>query len=257
MFIELVTDVATQINANGEYSVEFACDGVYMLALVRFWQRDELFRVFLKRTGRLQGQTDAEICLISYIMGAISTSPKLISCTGCSMRTIQLLDLSPYSSFSVQSPPRFEELSLPQLMHRKSQSVFGRLDFFSTLRYLVISLGGCLELGWALLSPELSKVRNVQNEVFSCANTTYSQVVMWSFIPKLMSNALLDVVSSRTSLTFQAIRTCQLDICGLPNLYRGLLDNWSKVHSYLSKHALFQEMQGVRKQVTISFHLLL
>ena len=133
-----------------------------MLAFVQFWREDEHCRVFLKRTGRLQGQSESEICLISYIMGAISTSPRLISCTGCSMRTIQLLDLSPYSSFSIHRPrPLFEELLLPQLMHRKSQSVFERVDFFSTLRYLVISLGGCLELGWAVLSPELSKVRCV------------------------------------------------------------------------------------------------
>ena len=83
------------------------------------------------------------------------------SCTGCSVRTIQLVDLNPYSSFSIASPPRVEELSLPQLMHRKSQSVFGRVDFFSTLRYLVVSLRGRLELGWVLLSPELSKVRSV------------------------------------------------------------------------------------------------
>ena len=202
MFLELVTDFATQINANGEYSVEVACDGVYMLAFVRFWRGDELCRVFLKRTGKLQGHTEAEICLISFIMGAISTSPSLISCTGCSMRTVQLLDLSRYSSFSVQSPSRFEELPLPQLMHRKSQSVFGQVDFFSTLRYLVISLEGCLELGWALLSPELSKVRIIQNEVFLCANTTYSQVVMRHLTLKVMANTLLDVRSSRTALTF-------------------------------------------------------
>ena len=158
MFCELVNNIAAQINANGEYAVEFASDGVFMLAFVRFWYQDELCRVFLKRTSRPQGQTDAEICRIAYIMAAISTTPKLISCTGCSMRTIQLIDLSPYSSFSVQSPPRFEELPLPQLMHRKSQSVFGRVDFFSTLRYLVVSLGGSLELGWVLLSPDLSRV---------------------------------------------------------------------------------------------------
>ena len=78
---------------------------------------------------------------------------------------------------------------------------------------------------------------------------------MRHFILKVMSNTLLDVGSSRTSLTFQAIRTCQLDICGLPNLCRELLDNWVKVHAYLSKHAPFQEMQGVRKQETISSHL--
>ena len=104
-----MTDIATSVNANGEYSLEFAVDGVFLLVFVRYRRGDELSRVFVKRTGRLQGQSDAEICLISFKMRAISTKPKMIS---CSARTVQLLDHSPYSSFSVQSPPRFEELTL-------------------------------------------------------------------------------------------------------------------------------------------------
>ena len=124
MFSELVNDVTAQINANGEYAVEFASDGVFMLAFVRFWRQDELCRVFLKRTGRLQAQTDAEICLLAVIMAAMSTTPKLISCTGCSVRTVQLMDLSPYSSFYVKSPPRFEELSLLKINASKEPKRF-------------------------------------------------------------------------------------------------------------------------------------
>ena len=161
MFLELVSDIATHVNLKREYSVEFAVDGVFLLIFIRFWRVDELCRVFLKRTSRLQGLTSAEMCLLSYLMGAVSTTPKLVCATGCSARTVELLDQSPYGTFSVQSPPRFEELNLPQLMHKKCSSVFGKIDFFSVLRYLVISLGGCLELDWVLLSPELSKVRIV------------------------------------------------------------------------------------------------
>ena len=80
MFQEVMNDIATSVNANGEYSLEFAIDGVFLLIFVRYWRGDELCRVFVKRAGRLQGQSDAEICLISSIMGAISTKPKLISC---------------------------------------------------------------------------------------------------------------------------------------------------------------------------------
>ena len=161
MFIELMSDIATHVNLNREYAVEFAVDGVFLLIFIRFWRVDELCRVFIKRTSRLQGLTSAEMCLLSYLMGTLSTTPKLICATGCSARTVQLLDHSPYASFSIQSPPRFEELNLPNLMHKKCSSVFGKIDFFSVLRYLIISLGGCLELDWVLLSPELSKVRVV------------------------------------------------------------------------------------------------
>ena len=65
MFQEIINDVAAHIKANGEYAIDFASDSVFLLAFVQFWRDNELCRVVLKRTGRLQGQTDAEICLIS------------------------------------------------------------------------------------------------------------------------------------------------------------------------------------------------
>ena len=158
MFLELIADIGSQVNTSGEYAVEFATDGVFLLSFVKFWHDDQLCRVFLKRTGRVQGQAQAEVCLISHIMGVFSTKPRLVCCTGSSARTVHLLDQSPYTPHGLQSIPRFEELELSALMHKKSQSVFGRIDFFSVLRYLVTSLGGSAELDWVLLAPELSKV---------------------------------------------------------------------------------------------------
>ena len=127
MFLELATDIATHVNLNGEYAVEFATDGVFLFIFIRFWTSDELSKVFLKRTSCLQGQTSAEMCLISYLNGVLSTTPNLICSTGCSVRSIQLIDQSPYSKFSVQSPPRLEEFNLPQLMHKRCSSFFARL----------------------------------------------------------------------------------------------------------------------------------
>ena len=158
MFQELVNDIGHHVALNGEFSIDFANDGVFLLIFVRFWWGDHLCRVFLKRTRRTQGQAQAEINLISYVMGVLSTGPCVVSVTGCTAAIVQLLDGSPYSDLAVQSPPRFEELQLQSLMHKKSSSVFVRIDFFSVLRFLVVSLGAGLELDWLLLSPELSKV---------------------------------------------------------------------------------------------------
>ena len=45
----------------------------------------------------------------SHVMGPISTGPEIISVTGCTSQTVELLDMSPFGQYSVQSPPRFEE----------------------------------------------------------------------------------------------------------------------------------------------------
>ena len=118
-------------------------------------------RVFLKRTGRAHAQTQAQIALISCVMGAVSKDPEIISVTGCTSKTVQLLDDSPYGQYSVQSPPRLEELQLRTLMHKKNSSAFGHIDFFGVLHHLIVSLGLGLELEWVMLSPELAKVMSV------------------------------------------------------------------------------------------------
>ena len=68
MFLEIIEDVGAHINADGEYTMEFATDGIFLLAFVRFWREDQLCRVFLKRTERKQGQTPSEVFLLSYVM---------------------------------------------------------------------------------------------------------------------------------------------------------------------------------------------
>ena len=103
MFLDLVTDIATHVNLNGEHAVEFATDGFFLLIFTQLWRTDELCRVFLKRTSRLQGQTSAERCLISNLMEVLSTTVNLICSIGCGVRYIQLIYQSPYSKFSVQS----------------------------------------------------------------------------------------------------------------------------------------------------------
>ena len=161
MFLELVKDIGHHMVSTGEYGLEFANDGAFLLVYIRFWHEDQLCRVFLKRTGRTQGQSQSELSLVAHVMGALSTERHIISVTGNTVQTVQQLDFSRYSNYAVQSPPRFEELQLRALMHEKSASVFGKIDSFGVLHYLVVSLGPSLELDWVLLSPVLSEVSTV------------------------------------------------------------------------------------------------
>ena len=158
MFHELMKDIGHHVVSTGEYGLEFANDGPFLLVFIRFWHEDQLCRVFLKRTWRTQGQSQSELTLVTHVMGAFSTEPHIISVTGSTVQTVQQLDFSCYSNYAVQSPPGFGELRLRTLTHKKSASVFRKIDFFGVLHHLVVSLGSSLELDWVLLSPELSKV---------------------------------------------------------------------------------------------------
>ena len=82
-------------------------------------------------------------------------------CSGSTQKFIQLVDNSPLTQHGVQRPTTFDDIALKRLMHRDSYSVFGRIHFFSVLQYLVVNLGGSLQLEWTLLTPEMSKLSMV------------------------------------------------------------------------------------------------
>ena len=115
--------------------MEFVKQGVFLLAFVRFWRKGELCRVLLKRTGRVVGQSTAELHLISDVMAVFSTSLNIVSCSGSTLETIQTVDDSPINEHGLQRPLRFADFSIAKLMHKESYSVFGRIDFHSVLQY--------------------------------------------------------------------------------------------------------------------------
>ena len=109
---------------------------------LRFWREGQLGRVLIRRTGRTVGPTSAELCLLSYLLAAISPRANPVCCSGCTQSLVQLQDECPLFSLVVQSRKRFEEISLEKVMHKKSYSVFGRIDFYAVIKYIVICLGG-------------------------------------------------------------------------------------------------------------------
>ena len=159
LFLQIIEDIGNEVVSAGYYSVEFQTVGVFHHLYLRFWHKGQLVRVYLKRTGLRQGKPAAELSLISNIIGAISTRPDIVACLGGSPKTVNLLDQFKFLQHGVQSPYRFDILSAKNLMNKSSYSVFGRIDFFSVIQFLVISLRGCLSQDWTLTAPELKKVR--------------------------------------------------------------------------------------------------
>ena len=143
----------------GQYAVEFEPQGIFLHLHVRYWKGDRLCRIYLLRTGRAHGQTSAEVQLLATLLAAISSEADLVCCSGATYGLVQLLDTSPLSRHGVHRATLFDEIAIKKLMHKDSYSVFGRIDFFSVLQYLVICLSGVVQLEWSLFTPELTKVR--------------------------------------------------------------------------------------------------
>ena len=131
-------NIADQITAEQCFSVEFKEVDSYRFMSVRYWKNNVLSRVFVCRSGLLTTGISGEFESSSRLLSVTSPRRDLVACSGSPANLIRSIDLSEHFTRGVQSCHRFEHLSLQTLMHKSSYSVFGRIDFFSTLQALLV-----------------------------------------------------------------------------------------------------------------------
>ena len=78
---------------------------------------------------------------VSRLFSVTSLDPKLVSVSGCSASVLQGFDENEQFIYGVQYPFQFDAFSLPTLMHQSDANVFGTVDFYSQLKYLIVALG--------------------------------------------------------------------------------------------------------------------
>ena len=124
---------------------------------VKFFKGDSLCRVFVFRNGLPSTDLTGELGSISRLLSVVSTKADIVACSGCPVELIQTIDHNVFFPRAVQSCFGFEQLQLQKMMH-KPHSVFGRIDFFSVLKCLIVSLGAATGEDWVLESPDLARV---------------------------------------------------------------------------------------------------
>ena len=143
------------------YSIEFTTQGRSRCMSVRFWKGDSLVRVELHRHDLLESTPGSYLGAISFLLSFIPSKPNLVSISGCTSMVFQALESSGLIDYGIQYPFRFDVFSLRKLMHPsvlESCYVFGPVDIFAQLTFLVAFLNGCTDQPWALQCPELIKV---------------------------------------------------------------------------------------------------
>ena len=160
VFMRGLADISSHIMATEMYSIEFTTEGVYRCMSVRFWREDSLVRVLLHRHNQSDSYPGCYLTAISCLLSFVSSKPNLVSIFGCSSMIFKALE-SGLFSHGIQYTFRFDDFSLPELMHPEPLQtgyISGRIDIFSQLKFLVVFLRSGLSQSWALQSPELCKV---------------------------------------------------------------------------------------------------
>ena len=131
--------MAEQIAATQCFGLEYELVGVNRLMSVRFWKGDSLCRVFVCRSGLPTPDLTGELGSLSRFLSVVSTKADVVACSGFPVELICTIDRCALFSRAVQSCFRFEHLQT--MMHKPTYRVFGRIDFFSVLKSLLVSLG--------------------------------------------------------------------------------------------------------------------
>ena len=165
-----LVDISSHIMATEMYPIEFTTEGIYRCMSVRFWRDDSLVRVDLHRHNQADPYPGCYLTAISCLLSVVSSKPNLVSVSGCSSVVFRALETCGLFNRGIQYLFRFEVFSLPELMHPTALQtgyIFGRIDIFSQLKFLVVYLRGGLSQSWALQSPELCKVIYFPNIILS------------------------------------------------------------------------------------------
>ena len=153
-----MSELAEQIATTQCFAVEFENVGVNRLMSIKFWKGNSLCRVFVCRSGLPSADLTGDLGSMSRLLSVVSTKADIVAWSGCPVELIQTIDHNEFFPRAVQSCFRFEQLHLQKMMHKPTYSVFGRIDFFSVLKCLIVSLGAATGEDWVLESPDLGRV---------------------------------------------------------------------------------------------------
>ena len=149
-FNRAMEDIGEQVTNEQCFFVEFEKRKTFRFMSVRFWKGSELCRVFVCRSALPTTNLTGELGCLARLLSVTSTRVDIVACSGDTTGLIQTLNQSSFFNRGIQTCFRFDSLDLPTLMHKLSYSVFGKIDFFSVLQALVISLGNSNTEPWAL-----------------------------------------------------------------------------------------------------------
>ena len=165
IFLCGISDIAYQVKATGQYSLEFETQGTYSFVSIRFWKGESLNVVRLLRYRTASEPAAGFLLALSRLLSAISAQPQIVSVSGCPAELIPLLERSCFFQKGIEYPFRFDALSLLSMMHERWGSVFGSISFFSQLKFLITFLDGCGGQPWAALMPEFVRVRSMSHRL--------------------------------------------------------------------------------------------
>ena len=102
----------------------------------------------IAQCGRDVPSVKSSVLLCSQLLSAVSLEPTIVCCAGGSADFIKALDKAPNQKAGLQYPFNLLALQVEKLKHKPSFSVMGKIDMFSVVQTLLVTLSGLLDEKW-------------------------------------------------------------------------------------------------------------
>ena len=158
VFLRGMEDVAQTVNDSGLYSIEFEPQGSKEIASLRYWKLGFLVKLQLFQYSLTSDPDRSQLLVVARLLSLLSTAPQIVCMSGCTASVLRAVEESSLLKKGIEYPFRYQVTALHKLMHKREGSVFGRIDFYSQLKYLLAYLTHSLDEPWMVKAPELSKV---------------------------------------------------------------------------------------------------
>ena len=124
-----------------------------------FWERKDLITLTIAHCGRDVSSVKSSVLLCCQVLSAVSFEPTIIYCAGGSTDFIKAMNKAPSQKAGLQYPFNLLPLQIEKLMHMGSFRVMRKIEMFSMVRTLLVSLSGLLDEKWAQSTQYFREVR--------------------------------------------------------------------------------------------------
>ena len=179
IFLRGMEDVAQTVNDSGLYSLEVEPQGGKEITSLRYWKSGFLVKLQLFQYSLASDPDHNQLLVVARLLSLLSTAPQIVCMCGCTASVLRTVEISSLLKKGIEYSFRYQVTSLHKLMHKREGSVFGRIDFYSQLKYLLAYLAHSLDEPWMSKAPELSKVGFMPWSLGSSPSCTFYHVVLF------------------------------------------------------------------------------
>ena len=153
----MLRSLVSRIASFREYSVFFISDATTDECFVHTWDDDSLFSVCVRVESAGQRVPVAELAGLSRIVDSVPSCQLPLSCQGGSASLLRVLNDNRVDGRQLFYCRKFGEDDFLRDYRQAEQEVFGRLDTWSMIDFLLLRLRGALQEPWMDGAPTLRR----------------------------------------------------------------------------------------------------